>query len=499
MSGKMITIYAVVLVFFGITLYIGWINSRRTKTSSDYFVAGKSLGTVVMALSAFATVISGFLFVGGPGLMYKNGISALYMTLPGCTSLLISYLLLGKKFRLVSSIYETKSSADYLYQRYNSRTVSGLAGGITFLGVVMTNATQALAFGVILATIFHISTPVGVVIGMGIIGLYSSFGGILAGVKTAAFQGGVMVLSSVLILFYVFKVGGSLGNITHTIATMPLQPGGEVTPAFVNQWGLVGPMASLTWFFGLGLFVAAQPQIMTKFFMTKDFHSLKRGPIFSTIPTILAGLLFLGVGLISRYLVVTGQIAPLDNPDNAITVFLLNYTSPVVAGLVFAGIASAIMSTCTSYINIAAASVVHDIPFALGKTLTDAQEVRWGKIASLAITIFSVVAAVSLSSEGIAVLGVFGWYIFAAALAPAGVIGLHWKRGTKTGAIASMLVGFCTHVGLEMLRIFGGITLVPGGYSGLFAVCLSTVVYIGVSYLTKPEVLRPAMNEIIEF
>ena len=359
--------------------------------------------------------------------------------------------------------------------------------------MVLTNATQALSLGVILSAVLNIKLTIAVIIGMGIIGLYSTFGGILAGVKTAAFQGAVMAVSALLVIAYALHVGGGLGNITSTIA------GSDVTPAFVNQWGLTGPMASLTWFFGLGLFAAAQPQVMTKFFMTKDFKSLKHGPVLATIPTMLAGFLMLSVGLITRYLVVTGAMAPLENADNAINLFLLNYTNPVVAGLVFAGVAAAIMSTCTSYINIAAVSVVHDIPFALGKTLSDKQEVHYGRITSAVIALASIVVAVSLSSGGVAVLGIFGWYIFAAGLAPAVLLGLHWKRGTKYGAMASMVVGFCAHVGLEVLRLTTGVKLIPGGYNGIFAVCLSAAVYIVVSLLTKPDTIKPAMNEIMDF
>ena len=102
--SKSVIIYVMMLLFFAITIAIGVVTSRKAKTASDYFVAGKSVGTFTLALSTFATAISGLLFIGGPGLMYNAGISAMYMTLPGCVSLAMCYLLLGKKFRLVASV-----------------------------------------------------------------------------------------------------------------------------------------------------------------------------------------------------------------------------------------------------------------------------------------------------------------------------------------------------------------------------------------------------------
>ncbi|MEO8226345.1 MAG: sodium/proline symporter, partial [Gemmatimonadota bacterium] len=56
--------------------------ARRTRTARDFFVAGNGIGIWALALSAMAAATSGFVFVGGPGLVYAAGIGAVFLILP---------------------------------------------------------------------------------------------------------------------------------------------------------------------------------------------------------------------------------------------------------------------------------------------------------------------------------------------------------------------------------------------------------------------------------
>lgn len=55
---------------------------RRTRTPTDFFVAGRSVGTIVLGVAAMATTLSGFAMIGGPGLFYSMGATALFLVLP---------------------------------------------------------------------------------------------------------------------------------------------------------------------------------------------------------------------------------------------------------------------------------------------------------------------------------------------------------------------------------------------------------------------------------
>jgi sodium/proline symporter/sodium/pantothenate symporter len=206
----------------------------------------------------------------------------------------------------------------------------------------------------------------------------------------------------------------------------------------------------------------------------------------------------MGVGLVTRYLVVMGQAAPLKNPDDAISFFLMNYTPPIVAGIVMAGIAAAIMSTCDSFINIAAAAAVRDIPFAFGKKFDDQKQLAYGRYAILIISVVTILVALNLNTLGVALLGVFGWSTFAAALGPALAVGLNWKRATRQAAVASIAVGLFLNVLLEMLKVLKIYSLPHGIYNGAFTMVVSLIVFIIVSYLTAPTKMSKAMEQIMD-
>ena len=77
------TILICVLVYLAACFGIGVWAMRRTRTISDFLVAGKALGPVVVIIAAMSSTMSGFGFVGGPGLVYDSGASSLWMTFTG--------------------------------------------------------------------------------------------------------------------------------------------------------------------------------------------------------------------------------------------------------------------------------------------------------------------------------------------------------------------------------------------------------------------------------
>lgn len=283
---------------------------------------------------------------------------------------------------------------------------------------------------------------------------------------------------------------------------------------FVGPWGgLVSPITAMSWFFLLSIGIVGQPHIVHKFFMVRDTNDLKwGGPTLAAVGGMLAGLLwFGGVGLVIKHLSLSGQLSAesmallAESADNTIVVFLNNYVPRVIAGVVYAGIASAIMSTADSFINIASAAVVRDLPFSFGKELDSKQELYYGRIAVIILSIIAVILALTLGAQGIALLGAFGWGgTFAAALAPAVGIGFNWKRGgTKEGALWSIIVGLVLNVGLEVAKTLG----LPfyannignkGIYNGTLSLAVSIIVYIVVSYMTKAQPLDKEIEALLD-
>ena len=95
------TIVAVAIVYFAIVSGIGVWATRRTRTASDFFIAGQGIGLIALAIAAMAATLSGFAFIGGPGLIYTIGLGAIFIVLPaGMTNTMTAWAL-ATKLRLL--------------------------------------------------------------------------------------------------------------------------------------------------------------------------------------------------------------------------------------------------------------------------------------------------------------------------------------------------------------------------------------------------------------
>ncbi|MBC7196131.1 MAG: hypothetical protein H5U39_02625 [Deferribacterales bacterium] len=498
------TIRIVMGLYMLVVLYIGYRAMKQTESSSDFFIAGKKLGLYALAMASFSAAISGWVFVGGPGLYYNIGQASLWMTFPTSVSFLMAWVILGKRMRLLTDAKGCMTVSDAIYERYDSKLVSAISATALLVGLVLYLANQITSFAFILSPIFNIPHEWAVGVGMLIVLLYSVAGGMLAGVYTDVFQGTTMIIASILIFFASLRTGGGTINMTSTIASS-MENGAN----FVGPWGLTSPITAMSWFFLLSIGIVGQPHIVHKFFMVKDTNELKWGPTLAAVGGMLAGLLWFGVGLVVKHLSLSGQLSAeamallAQSADNTIVVFLNNYVPKILAGVVYAGIASAIMSTADSFINIASAAVVRDLPFSFGKQLDSKQELYYGRIAVIILSMISVILALTLGSQGIALLGAFGWGTFAAALAPAVGIGFNWKRGTKEGALWSIIIGLLLNVGLEVAKTLSLPFYVnnianKGIYNGTLSLAVSIIVYIVVSYMSKEQPLDREIEALLD-
>ncbi|MGQ0814278.1 MAG: sodium/proline symporter [Gemmatimonadota bacterium] len=466
-------IIGVALVYFAIVAAIGVWATRKTRTATDFFVAGQGIGLVALALAAMSATLSGFAFIGGPALIYAIGLGAMFIVLPaGLTNTMTAWAL-AKKMRLLGEARGLITVPDAIGARYRSRTAQGLSGIAMLIAIIGYMATNILALGLVIDAIFGSGLGWGVWIGMSITLAYSVAGGILAGVYTDVFQGLLMALASVLVFLFAMDVGGGMSDISRTIAA--------ADPAFLGPWGKISPLAALSFFFVFGLGSLGQPHVIHKFYMLKDPRRLKWYPVLMTAALTITLLLYFSVGMVVKALTIRGDLTLLRT-DDATPSFLLQFTPVLLAAIVFSGVAAAIMSTVNSFMNIGAAVLTHDLPRALGTRVSN--ELRWGRIATVAISIVAALTA-QLSGTLVAFLGIFGWGLFASTLVPALAIGLNWENATREGAIASIATGLVVTLLFETLSYFKVYSVPAGVTISGAALVLSSLVFFVVSWLTR--------------
>ena len=475
-------IVAVAVVYFAIVAAIGVWATRRTRTASDFFVAGQGIGLWPLAIAAMSATLSGFAFIGGPGLVYQLGVGAVFIILPVALTNAMGAWVLAKRMRLLAEVRDMITVPDAIGARYDSRLAQGLSAVAILIAVVGYMATNILALGLVIDAIFGVGLGWGIWIGTLITLAYSVSGGILAGVYTDVFQGSLMAAASVLVFAYALKTGGGMSGISQTILA--------ADAAFLGPWGKLTPLAALSFFFVFGLGSLGQPHVIHKFYMLKDPRRLKWYPLIMTTALFVTLLLYVGVGMVVKALVVKGAMEPLVRVDDATPFFLLRFTPVLLAGIVFSGVAAAIMSTVNSFMSIGAAAITHDIPVALGTRVGN--ELRWGRISTVAISVVAALVA-QVSGTLVAFLGIFGWGLFASTLVPALAIGLNWEGATKAGAIASIASGLIITLLFETLAYFRFYSFPTGVTVSGLSLVVSLLAFFVVSWLTR-NATTPAID-----
>lgn len=462
------------VAYFIVVAAIGVWATRQTKSASDFFVAGQGIGLWTMAIAAMAATLSGFAFIGGPGLVYTLGLGAVFIVLPiGVTGTLGAWTM-AKRMRLLGEARGLITVPDAIAARFRSPAAQGLSAVAILVAIVGYMATNVLALGLVINAIFGTGLTLGIWLGMAITLAYSVSGGILAGVYTDLFQGGVMALASVLVFLYTMKVGGGTVGTSASILA--------VDPLFLSPWGKMTPLAALSFFFVFGIGSLGQPHVVHKFYMLRDPRKLKWYPAIMSLAIVITQLLFIGVGLAIKALVSRGELAPLARADDAAPMFLLQFTPLLLSAVVFSGVAAAIMSTVNSFMSVGAAALTHDIPIALGRPVRN--ELLWGRVATVAISIVATLVAAQ-SGTLVAFLGIFGWGLFASTLVPSLAIGLNWQGATRAGSVASIATGLVVTLVFETLAYLRIFSFPAGVTATALALVASLLVFFVVSWLTR--------------
>ncbi len=474
------TIISIVAFYLIICIIIGLWATRRTKSTSDFLVAGRNLGMLVMAIAAFSSIQSGFGMLGGTGLTFENGMGFVAgIGISASLGFALTWYLVGKRMWQMGELGEIFTLGDVVERRYNSKAVRGWLGIAITLGVIGYLGTQVQAMGIIMHSIFGVHPKLGAIIGLGVLAFYCVGGGMIASVYTDLFQGIIMVFISVVIFFMAIQIGGGVQNISENLY--------NADPLLASPFGTYSIISIVCWIFLFSLGAAGQPHFINKFLMIKSEKQLKWGAFTASLAYAFTTLLVMSIGLTSRALYEQGKFPSISSPDESLTAFVIHFTPSIVAALVLAGLLAAIMSTGSAFVTLGAASLIRDLPRAFNRKVKN--ELLLNRIAVVGLLTLSLLFSFYMDTL-VALLGIFGWGTFASAVFPSVVLGLIWKKATKYGAISSIIVGLLLNFFLEIMAKYE-ITLLPKGIIiGAFAFAVSIIMFIVVSLATQKSATK---------
>ncbi|MFB6949210.1 sodium:solute symporter [Streptomyces niveus] len=459
--------YAVIVVYLAGMLAMGWWGMRRAKSKSEFLVAGRRLGPWMYSGTMAAIVLGGASTIGGVGLGYKYGLSGAWMVFTiGLGLLALSVFFSARIARL--KVYTVSEMLDL---RYGGR--AGIISGLVMWAyTLMLAVTSTIAYATIFDVLFDMHRTVAIILGGAIVVAYSTLGGMWSITLTDMVQFVVKTIGVLLLLLPIAVVkAGGFSEMKERLPTKyfdPLGIGGETIFTYV-----------LIYTFGMLI----GQDIWQRVFTARGDRTARWGGTVAGTYCLVYAIAGAVIGTAAKVL-----YPKLPSADDAFATIVKDELPPGVRGLVLAAALAAVMSTSSGAL-IACATVANNDIWARLRSLVGQREGRTDTVGERDEVkdnrAFILVMGLAVICIAIALNDVVGALTVAYNLLVGGLLvpilgGLLWKRGTVQGALASMIVGGLSVIGL--MTAYGILANEPI-YYGLIA---SLVVYVVVSLATKP-------------
>lgn len=376
MSGVLLAMLAYVLVQFAIGIYV----SRAMSSESDYILAGRSLGTGLVAFSVFASFFGAEAIVASAGAVYEHGLTGATVDPFGYG---LSLLVVGAFFAAPLWRRGLTTFADLFRERY-SPGVEKLVVLILLPGSLFWAAAQIRAFGQVLSANSSLDLATAITIAAVLVGAYSIVGGLLADSVTDVIQGIAVIVGLVILTVIVAQIP----PVSAPLAAALIPAATDPIPAPAGLFSTIEQLAIPI----CGTVVSVE--LISRFLGS-------RTPAIAATGTSVGAVMYVLVGIMPVYLGLkgTGLLPGLPEPEQIVPRLAETYL-PGSLRIAFVGaIISAILSTVHSALHGPASQVSHNIVLRLFPNLPGRSKL-WvvrGTVMALSVVAYTL----SLSSERI--------------------------------------------------------------------------------------------------
>ncbi|PAB59784.1 sodium:solute symporter family protein [Anaeromicrobium sediminis] len=470
-------IWILTVLMCGIFLYVSVkVKDTAQSSFSNYAIGGKNFPLYLLLFTQLATIMGVGNFIGHAGKGYQIGLPWLAFILGEQGSKIIFALVfagLAGRF----SFNTFPEMIDNLF--VNDKITRAFGGILASMIMIAWVGGQGKAFG----NIFNIVTgadPIPIILVFSAIFiLYTTLGGIHSVVWTDLIQGILVVFFGAAFYFYAFSpVHWSLAELGVRLA--------EVGKAEMWTFTHTDPIGLLSKFVTGCIGILVVQAYWQRCFSAKNSKTARNAMLFSGFIAIFMVMLTAFVGMV--ILTLNQNLSP----DDAMPWFMLNYVPVWISAMIFVLILAAGMSSADSSLNSAAVLIVNDIIRPFKEKASDDDLVKYAKILTICIGVFSALAGIYASS----ILGLFSkaYAIAGGGLVPLLIVGISWKKDKNAdfeeGKANSNITPWGARTGVIVGSVLTQVTAL-GANRVLIALVASTVCIIVVSILTK----EPAQNK----
>ncbi|MCK9566424.1 MAG: sodium:solute symporter family protein [Methanothrix sp.] len=465
-------------IYIAVLLGIGLYFSRRQKSVTDFWLAGRELGPIIIGFSAASSWITASALLLATGLFLLIGVGSIWIwVFPNIAGLIIIAAISGR----IKNI-PALTQPELMEIRYDPMIRAPVALAVTIM-MILFSVTDFIGFKLVLGTFFGIDPFYAVTIMAVSVALYVSVGGFRAVVWTDVVQ--YLLLAGLAIYVAALALDLSAAKGVTLLAAASSMGTDWWDPLLLG-----GLMGALVFLVALLPGWVAEQDPWQKIWAARDETSARRG--------LLLGGTLLALVYLCCFLTAIGLSVLYPRPAGEVEAEMLylkiisDNVSPALLALLSIGFAAASMSCTDTFATSAASCISRDLiqrhlrPAATMKEMLAINRilvvVMIGISATIALNANSIVDAVVIAT----VIGTTSYFF------PI-IGGLYWKRATRWGAMAALIVGGGTQILLISYEQFwlkqplDSISPYLSEHGVLVGLGLSALFFVGVSLATRQE------------
>jgi len=426
-----------------LTIALGIISGRQTKSQADFVIGGSRLPGWMLALSERATGESAWLLLGFTGFIYSTGLSGIWIAVGCLAGIAASWIVIAPKCREEAARYGAMTMPEYFAAKFPKKatTIRVLSTFIIAFFFVFYVGAQFAGAGKTIFTTFRVPPFYGQLIAAVVILAYASFGGFMSVVAVDALQAILMIVTLIVTPIYMFV----------KVLAGPVSIGQALTMAGGGMDSLTGTATgfaagllifnNIAWVFG---YLGGQPQLSARFMAMRDDRQVRIGRTIAIAWTVAAYTGAVMIGLASLALFGPKAVADAEMvlPHALTTLF-----PPWLAAILLAGAVAAMVSTAESMLIVAGSAVSQDAYKGILRKgqVSDATLLWVSRIATLTVGLLALVMALTTEKLIYKIVS-YAWAGIGCSFAPAVLLSFYWERFSSSGLVTALVAGIITTI-----------------------------------------------------
>ncbi len=423
------------ILFVIITLLITWWAAKRTRTTKDFYAAGRNITGLQNGLALAGDYMSAASFLGIAGLVSTRGFDGLIYSVGWLVGWPIIMFLISEPLRNLGRY----TFADVVAFRLQQRPIRAAAAAGSLVVVLTYLIAQMVGAGTLIKLLFGLPFELAIMITGALMICYVLFGGMIATtwvqiIKAGLLLGGATLLTILTLTKFGFSYGDLFSRAEKLYTSKFLEPGGLIT----------SPLEAFSLGLALMFGTAGLPHILMRFYTVPDAKAARKSVFYATGFIGYFYILTVTIGFGAAVLVGRKVIMGIDNGGNMAGPLL----AEVLGGNIFLGFLSAvafatILAVVSGLTLAGASSLSHDFYVGVLRNgvTNEKEEVKVAKIATVVLGICAILLGILFKGQNVAFLVGLTFAIAASANFPALLMSILWKKFTTAGAVTSIYVG----------------------------------------------------------